>query len=313
MRAAARAFAAELLASGRPRPRERPAPGARRPLAAPRPRLAHPARRPAPGRGGARAGDQGVAYRPVRGRAARLRDRGRRGDGRREPERAAEDARGAARLRPPDPAQLRARRPAGDRHLALPDGRASRRCRRRRSRSAWRRRRGDAGGERAAAARLAGGDPERAASCSSSQGRELRAAVERWAAATARRARRMRPGARCSSSPRHGGARPAERGRARVERARARPRAARPRQARRAATPRRPASAPRGAAGPRCSTSRLALLGAWFRDLAAIAEGAGELVLNADRVERARGGAGLDPRRARRAAELALDARRRLR
>ena len=48
----------------------------------------------------------------LRGPEARVRHRGRRGDGRGEPERAAEDARGAARLRPPDPDHLGARRPA---------------------------------------------------------------------------------------------------------------------------------------------------------------------------------------------------------
>jgi DNA polymerase-3 subunit delta' len=57
----------------------------------------------------------------------------------------------------------------------------------------------------------------------------------------------------------------------------------------------------------------LALLGAWMRDLVAVAEGAEDLVLNADRTEvLAELGAGLDGRRARRAGELVLDTRRRL-
>jgi DNA polymerase-3 subunit delta' len=58
----------------------------------------------------------------------------------------------------------------------------------------------------------------------------------------------------------------------------------------------------------------LALLGFWFRDLSAAAEGVPEVALNADRIEPLEAAAkGLDPRRARRAAELTLEARRRLR
>jgi DNA polymerase-3 subunit delta' len=57
----------------------------------------------------------------------------------------------------------------------------------------------------------------------------------------------------------------------------------------------------------------LALLCAWLRDLSAVAEGAPELVLNADRGDELAAQAdGLEPRAARRAAELAMDVRRRL-
>jgi DNA polymerase III subunit delta' len=57
----------------------------------------------------------------------------------------------------------------------------------------------------------------------------------------------------------------------------------------------------------------LALLCAWLRDLAAVADGAPELALNADRTARLASDAeGLDPRAPRRAAELAMDVRRRL-
>ena len=57
----------------------------------------------------------------------------------------------------------------------------------------------------------------------------------------------------------------------------------------------------------------LALLGAWMRDLAAAAEGAPRLALNADRIGELESLArGLDPRRARRAGELVMDTRRRL-
>ena len=58
----------------------------------------------------------------------------------------------------------------------------------------------------------------------------------------------------------------------------------------------------------------LGLCCAWYRDLAAVASGAEELVLNSDRLERLREDAeGLDPADARLAIEWALDARRRLR
>src|SRR5436190_1206255 len=57
----------------------------------------------------------------------------------------------------------------------------------------------------------------------------------------------------------------------------------------------------------------LALVAAWLRDLAAVAEGVDGLVLNADRVEGLRAaGVGRDARRARRGAELVMETRRRL-
>jgi DNA polymerase-3 subunit delta' len=57
----------------------------------------------------------------------------------------------------------------------------------------------------------------------------------------------------------------------------------------------------------------LALVCAWLRDMAAVAGGAPDLVLNADRAsELAAAAEGLDPRAPRRAAEVAMDVRRRL-
>ena len=57
----------------------------------------------------------------------------------------------------------------------------------------------------------------------------------------------------------------------------------------------------------------LGLFGAWMRDLAAVAEGGRDLVLNSDRAdELAQLAEGLDGRRARRAGELVMDTRRRL-
>jgi DNA polymerase-3 subunit delta' len=58
----------------------------------------------------------------------------------------------------------------------------------------------------------------------------------------------------------------------------------------------------------------LALCCAWYRDLAAIASGADDLVLNTDRLEQHREDAqGLEPAQARAAVEWVLDTRRRLR
>ncbi len=58
----------------------------------------------------------------------------------------------------------------------------------------------------------------------------------------------------------------------------------------------------------------LALMGAWLRDLVATATGAEELALNSDRLGALRAAAaGIDPRRARRAGEVVMDTRRRLR
>jgi hypothetical protein len=57
----------------------------------------------------------------------------------------------------------------------------------------------------------------------------------------------------------------------------------------------------------------LALSGAWFRDLAAVSEGAPDLVFAADRADELREGAeDLDPGAARRAADLVLETRRNL-
>jgi len=55
----------------------------------------------------------------------------------------------------------------------------------------------------------------------------------------------------------------------------------------------------------------LELVGGWYRDLAAVGAGAEETVFNRDRLEELRG-VGLDPSRGRRAAELVEDTRRRL-
>jgi DNA polymerase-3 subunit delta' len=57
----------------------------------------------------------------------------------------------------------------------------------------------------------------------------------------------------------------------------------------------------------------LGLIAAWLRDLAAVADGADDLVLNSDRSEKlSRQATGIDPRRARRGAEAVMNTRRRL-
>jgi DNA polymerase-3 subunit delta' len=168
--------------------------------------------------------------------------------------------------------------------------------------------------ERTAAARLAGGDVSRARFLLGEQGRALREAAE--AVATAARTGDL------AGSPWEAIAAAADTA-AEAESAAVRKRyeaaeedeaeltgpAAR-RRAREAEE-----TAKRSARRARTETLDLglALLGAWMRDLTAVAEGGAEFVLNVDRAEvLERLGAGLDGRRARRGGELVLDTRRRL-
>jgi DNA polymerase-3 subunit delta' len=175
---------------------------------------------------------------------------------------------------------------------------------------------GDAGdpAERRAAARLSSGDAIAAEFLLSDEGRQLRAGAEALA-------RAVRTG---------------ELGRAPWEQLVAAADAAGEREA--AAVRARAAEAEEGAAettGPAARrrakeaeeaakrSSRLArnttldqglgLFGAWMRDLAAVAEGGSELALNSDRTaELTELAQGLDSRRARRAGELVMETRRRL-
>jgi DNA polymerase-3 subunit delta' len=168
--------------------------------------------------------------------------------------------------------------------------------------------------ERSAAARLSGGDLSRAQFLLTEEGRELRAAVETLVGAVREGALAGAPwealaraadavGERESAAVR---ARAAEAEEEAAERtgpaARRRARDAED-AAKRASRRARNASLDLG----------LGLLGAWMRDLAAVAEGAPELVFNSDRGEQLAALAdGLDPRRARRAGELVMETRRRL-
>ena len=163
-----------------------------------------------------------------------------------------------------------------------------------------------------AVARLAGGDPDRARFLLAPAGNELRELVERWSLALRSDELGDAPWSEALELAEAQG----EEAAAETEQAvRARAEEAGGTAAKRGA---RDAQAAGRRAGRRRRTEvldlSLALLAAWMRDLAAAGEGASELVLGADRVAELKSAAeGLDPRRARRAAELALATRRRLR
>lgn len=167
-----------------------------------------------------------------------------------------------------------------------------------------------------AAARLAAGDAGRAELLLSDAGRELRARAERFARAA--RERSLDDDSPWTPLVEAAG----ERGKEVGERARARLEeladAARDSGDRRGEQRlRREAAEIAKRAARRARTEALdaglALVGAWLRDLAALGDDAGELVLWADREAELRADSdGLDPRRARRAAELVMNTRRRL-
>ena len=170
--------------------------------------------------------------------------------------------------------------------------------------------------ERQAVARLAGGDAERAAFLVGEEGRELRAAVEAWATAAISGDLGSAPWRDVLDAAETAGARAsdAERERARADAVEAEANEPASRGRRRS----REGEESARRAGRRSRTEALdlalALLAAWLRDLAAVGEGAGELVATRDRSQELElASRGLDPRRARRGAEFVMDARRRLR
>jgi len=162
-----------------------------------------------------------------------------------------------------------------------------------------------------AAARLCGGDVDRARYLLSEPGRELRARAEACARdATAGEAER-RPWLALLETADAAGEKTGEQVGARMvadaEGLEAKERRRRVREAEDAA--KRAARARR----TEVLDLALALCAGWFRDLAAVAEGAPELVHNRDRLELLQADAeGLEPTAARRAAELALETRRNL-
>jgi DNA polymerase III subunit delta' len=175
---------------------------------------------------------------------------------------------------------------------------------------------GDSGPEAQAAARLCGGDVQLARLLLTDRGRELRAA-----ATLAARAALQEPGADSAEpwramlkSAEEAGA---EAGAAEEERLLAEGEGA-PRRGRGAGKLGRDATDQVKRTERRARTRALdlglAICCSWYRDLAAVGAGAGDVALNADRAsELAEDAEGLDPGAAGRAVELVLDTRRRLR
>jgi DNA polymerase-3 subunit delta' len=169
-------------------------------------------------------------------------------------------------------------------------------------------------GERRAAALLAGGDVDRARFLLSEEGRALREAARLTVVAARTDALGETPWTALLEASEAAGARAAAEVRARAAAAEEEAAETAPAAARRRA---REAEEESKRASRRSRNDSLdlglALIAAWLRDLAATADGAGELALNSDHAEELAGLAdGLDARRARRGAELAMDTRRRL-
>jgi DNA polymerase III subunit delta' len=166
-----------------------------------------------------------------------------------------------------------------------------------------------------AAARLAGGDLERAELLLAERGRDLRARAEALARAARAGALDGAPWTALLEAAEERGAEVGEDAKRRLD--------ALAEQAKDAADRRTEQRLRKDAveAGRRAARrgrtdaidTGLALVGAWLRDLAAVVDGAADLVLTADREAELRQDAeGIDARRARRAAELVMDTRRRL-
>jgi DNA polymerase III subunit delta' len=168
--------------------------------------------------------------------------------------------------------------------------------------------------ERRAAARLAGGDVGVAAMLCSPDGRELRASAEACGRAARAGDLAERPWLRLLAAAEAAGRTGADEAQAAADALAAEAGEADGPAARRRA---KEGSDSARRAGRRARTEALdrglALLAGWLRDLAAVADGAPDLILGADRVgELAADAEGLDARRPRRAAELVMDTRRRL-
>jgi DNA polymerase-3 subunit delta' len=169
---------------------------------------------------------------------------------------------------------------------------------------------GESDAERLAAARLSGGDPRRAEFLVSPEGRELRAVAAACVGAALSGELEAAPWRRMLAAAESAGARAGEATVERLATTTADAGQARRRAAREAEEAGRRAS--RRARTEALDTG-LGLLAAWLRDLAAVADGAADLVLNSDRTSDLRSDAAeLDARAARRGAELVMDTRRRL-
>ena len=168
--------------------------------------------------------------------------------------------------------------------------------------------------ERRAVARLSDGDPDRAEFLLSDEGRALRKAVENLIGAAARGELSGAPWTGIADAAEAAGAHEAAVQRERAERA-AEEAAERTGPAARRRVRDAEELAKRASRRARTETLDLGLglLAGWLRDLVAAGEGVAELALNCDRVEEIEAlAAQADPRRARRAAELVMDTRRRL-
>ena len=165
-----------------------------------------------------------------------------------------------------------------------------------------------------AAARLAAGDLELARTLLGERGRELRAGAERLARACRAAALDDSPWRDLLEAAERAGEESGKRVAERYQRMAEEVSEADERAAKRILREGEEAAKRATRTGrTRALDAGLALLCAWFRDLAAIGDGAAELILTADRAtELERDAEGLDPRRARRAAELVMDTRRRL-
>ena len=176
------------------------------------------------------------------------------------------------------------------------------------------RRLGRDGDERRAAARLSGGDPERASFLLGEEGRELRAVAAECAGAALSGDLAEGPWRRLLAAAEVAGSRAGEEAAERVAALAAEAGQDQGRAGRRAA---READEAGRRAARRARTEALdaglGLLAAWLRDLAAVSEGAEDLVLNTDRIAELRTAVRrLDARAPRRGAELVMDTRRRL-
>jgi DNA polymerase-3 subunit delta' len=167
--------------------------------------------------------------------------------------------------------------------------------------------------ERRAAARLAAGDSQRASFLLGDDGRQLRAAAEACVAAARSGNLAEAPWTGMLGAAEAAGAQAGEETQARLASLGVEAEETGPRRGRgdREAGEAAKRAARRGRT--EALDLGLALIAAWLRDLAAVAEGAEELVLNVDRATELRAIAtDLDPRRGRRGAELAMETRRHL-
>jgi DNA polymerase-3 subunit delta' len=170
-----------------------------------------------------------------------------------------------------------------------------------------------AGESEAAVARLSGGDVELARLLLSERGSALRSSAEAAARAARREPEAAEPWRELLDAAAEAGQEAgAEEERRLLEEAESAPRRSRSGKLGREATEQVRRTERRGRT--LALDLGLALCCAWYRDLAAIASGADQVVLNSDRErELAEDAAGLDPAAARRAVEWVLDTRRRLR